>query len=127
MPIYEIEGPDKRIYEIEGPENASENDLISAARRFAFQEQQKNSRAEYEQRVKDAEAQAEEARKAALAPTPEGGFKAAARAGFERLQGDIAGVAGRTGVVDIDAAKKFKAEKEQRAAEIFQGDRKSVV
>lgn len=121
MPIYEIEGPDKRIYEIEGPENASEADLISAARRFAFQDQQKNSRAEYEQKVKDAEAQAEEARKLASAPIPEGGFKAAARAGFERLQGDIAGVAGRTGIVDIDTAEKFKAEKEKRAGEIFQG------
>lgn len=54
-------------------------------------------------------------------PTPEGGFKAAARAGYERLKGDIAGVAGRTGLMDVGAAEKYKAEREAEAAGIFQG------
>lgn len=57
----------------------------------------------------------------AAKPTPEGGFKAAARASLERVQGDIAGVAGRTGAVDIGAAEEFKKSKEKRAEEIFQG------
>ena len=121
MPIYSIEGPDKRIYEIEGPENASEQDLFTAAQRFMQQEQRRESREKTDAEVAAAEAQAVEARKLASAPTPEGGFKAAARASLERVQGDIAGVAGRTGAVDIDTAEKFKTEKEQRAAEIFQG------
>jgi hypothetical protein len=61
------------------------------------------------------------AQEEAAKPTPEGGFKAAVRSSLERVQGDIAGVAGRTGAVDIGAAEKFKTEKEQRASEIFQG------
>lgn len=61
------------------------------------------------------------AQEEAAKPTPEGGFKAAARAGFERLKGDVAGVAGRTGLMDVEAAEKYKAEREAEAAGIFQG------
>jgi hypothetical protein len=121
MPIYSIEGPDKRVYEIEGPENASEQDLFTAAQRFMQQEQRRESREKTDAEVAAAEAQAAEARKAALAPTPEGGFKAATRAGLESLKGDIAGLAGRTGIVDTATAEKYKAEREAEARGIFQG------
>ena len=33
MPIYEVQGPDKRIYEIEGPAGASDAQLINALKR----------------------------------------------------------------------------------------------
>lgn len=78
-------------------------------------------RASREEESKRIQEEALRIAKEAAKPTPEGGFKAAARAGFERVQGDLAGVAGRTGLVDVDTAEKFKAEKEKRAGEIFQG------
>jgi len=54
-------------------------------------------------------------------PTPEGGFKAAAKAGKEQLIADLARVAGRTGIMDVSKAEEIAAAREKTAAETFQG------
>lgn len=121
MPIYTIEGPDKRTYEIEGPEGASEKDLIATAQRYMQQEDQAAKKTQREAEIADLRRQAEEAALQAAKPTPEGGFKAAAKAGKEQLIADLARVAGRTGIMDVSRAEEIAAEREKTAAETFQG------
>lgn len=50
---------------------------------------------------------------------PESGGIAAAKAGYQSLKGDIAALAGRTGLMDVDAAEKYKQEREAEAKQIF--------
>jgi len=121
MPIYTIEGPDKRTYEIEGPEGASEKDLFATAQRYMQQEDQTAKKTQREAEIADLRRQAEEAALQAAKPTPEGGFKAAAKAGKEQLIADLARVAGRTGIMDVSRAEEIAAEREKTAAETFQG------
>lgn len=56
-------------------------------------------------------------------PTPEAapqaGGIAAAKAGYQTLKGDIAALAGRTGLMDEAAAEQYKAEREAEAKKIF--------
>ena len=47
------------------------------------------------------------------------GFTGALSAGTERLKGDIAALAGRTGIMDTDAAEQYKAQKETLAERKF--------
>jgi hypothetical protein len=121
MPIYTIEGPDKRTYEIEGPEGASEKDLFATAQRYMQQEDQAAKKTQREAEIADLRRQAEEATLQAAKPIPEGGFKAAAKAGKEQLIADLARVAGRTGIMDVSRAEEIAAEREKTAAETFQG------
>jgi Large polyvalent protein associated domain 38 len=55
----------------------------------------------------------------AKAQQPESGGIAAAKAGYQSLKGDIAALAGRTGLMDVDAAEKYKQEREAEAKQIF--------
>lgn len=50
---------------------------------------------------------------------PKSGFMPALKAGVENLKGDIAAVAGRSGIMDLAAAEKYRAEKQKSAAETF--------
>ncbi len=50
---------------------------------------------------------------------PKSGMRAAFGAGVEGLKGDIAALAGRSGIMDLAAAEKYRAEKQQKAKEIF--------
>jgi hypothetical protein len=47
------------------------------------------------------------------------GFTGAFKAGKERLKGDVAALAGRTGIMDTEAAEKYKTEKERLAEKMF--------
>jgi hypothetical protein len=47
------------------------------------------------------------------------GFTGAFKAGKERLKGDVAALAGRTGIMDTEAAEQYKAEKERLAEKMF--------
>lgn len=53
------------------------------------------------------------------AKEPESGFTPALKAGFKNLKGDVAALAGRAGLMDIEAAEKYKAEQEAEAKKIF--------
>ena len=85
MPIYSVQGPDGRIYDVEGPAGASDAQIISFLRR----------------------------QMASAAPTehttqPESGFLPALKAGARGVAGDIAALAGRTGIMNTEAAEKFR-------------------
>jgi len=47
------------------------------------------------------------------------GFTGSFKAGAERLKGDVAALAGRTGIMDTDAAEAYKAHKERLAEKMF--------
>jgi len=47
------------------------------------------------------------------------GFTGAFKAGKERLKGDVAALAGRTGIMNTEAAEKYKTEKERLAEKMF--------
>jgi hypothetical protein len=58
-----------------------------------------------------------------FAPKPDeskSGFFPALQAGFKGLKGDIAGLAGRTGIMDVGAAEKYIAEQQKQSEKIFQ-------
>ena len=50
---------------------------------------------------------------------PESGGVAAAKAGFEELKGDIAALAGRTGLMEPEAAEKYRAARKRAQERIF--------
>lgn len=50
---------------------------------------------------------------------PDTGFTGAAKAGYQRLKGDIAAVAGKTGLMDIEEAAKYQQEQEEKAQRMF--------
>ena len=100
MAIYTVNAPDGQVMEIEGPDGADERVVLAAARKI------------YYEQVKKPE-------EVAPPDTAEGGFFAGAKASFQNVAGDIASLAGRTGVVSPEAAEKFKAEREAEAARIF--------
>jgi hypothetical protein len=51
--------------------------------------------------------------------TAKSGFMPALKAGIEGLKGDVAALAGRSGIMDLDAAEQYRAEKQAKAASIF--------
>lgn len=55
----------------------------------------------------------------ATGPAPESGFIPAVRAGFSGLKSDAAALAGRSGLMDISAAEKYRAEQEKYQKETF--------
>lgn len=86
MPIYKIEGPDGRIHEIEGPAGATDAQLIATLQQYLASQPKE-------------------------AP-PEEGFVPAVKAGISGLKSSAAALAGRTGVMDAERAKKIMAEEE---------------
>lgn len=86
MPIYKIEGPDGRIHEIEGPAGATDAQLIATLQQYLASQPKE-------------------------AP-PEEGFVPAVKAGISGLKSSAAALAGRTGVMDTERAKKLMAEEE---------------
>lgn len=54
-----------------------------------------------------------------LEKAPESGFTPALKAGFKNLKGDVAALAGRAGLMDTEAAEKYKAQQEAEAQKIF--------
>jgi len=50
---------------------------------------------------------------------PQSGFTPALKAGFENLKGDTAALAGRVGLMDVDAAEKYRAERQAEAKALF--------
>jgi hypothetical protein len=70
---------------------------------------------------RDAFAKAREKFPEAFEPvgTPKSGGIAAAKAGYQELKGDIAALAGRTGLMDIEEAAKYKAAQERKSQRIF--------
>jgi hypothetical protein len=44
---------------------------------------------------------------------PEGGFVAATKSGISKLKGDVAALAGRSGLMDIPTAEKIRKEEEE--------------
>lgn len=93
MRIYTVEGPDGRIYEVEGPEGATNAQVLAAVRRQIATQPP--------------------------APQPQSGFGPAFRAGIQGLMGAGAALAGRTGLMDQEAAQKEYEARQQRAKEIF--------
>jgi hypothetical protein len=55
----------------------------------------------------------------AMGAGPESGFVPAVKAGFSGLKSDIAALAGRSGIMDLAAAEKYRAEQEQYQKETF--------
>jgi len=53
------------------------------------------------------------------AEKPDTGFTGAAKAGYQTLKGDIAALAGKTGLMDVDAAEKYQKERQEEAKRIF--------
>jgi len=91
MRIYRVQGPDGRIYRFEGPDDATPEQITAAAAaQFGGQEEPP-------------------------APTPPGpqpqeGFIPSLKASTSRLKSDIAGLAGRTGLMGLPEAEKYIAE-----------------
>jgi hypothetical protein len=83
MPQYEVEVPGYGKYRVESP-----TELTDAQAYAAIQEQ------------------------IAGQPKPESGFVPAFKSGVAGLKGDVAAVLGRTGLMDVDAAEKYRAEQE---------------
>lgn len=96
MPIYSVKAPDGQIYEVRGPENATEDQILAAAR------------AEY---LRSRPAPKEETT----------GFTAAASAGLSRLKGDIALLGGKLGVMRPEEAEAYQKAREEEARKRFTG------
>ena len=77
----------------------------------------------YEEAIREAYAKYPQAfgRTAEVSPEegPRGGFTPALRAGVESLKGEAALTAGKLGLMDVKAAEKYRAEREERAKQIF--------
>ena len=52
------------------------------------------------------------------------GFLPALESSFENLKGDIAGLAGRSGLVDVEKAAKYQKEREEESKKLFQPTQK---
>ena len=77
-------------------------------------------RVESQTELTDAQAWAAVQNQLAAPPDPsKSGFIPAAKAGWENLKGDVAGLAGRTGLMDVPAAEKYQAERKAAAEKVF--------
>ncbi len=94
MPRFDITSPDGRTIEVTAPEGATEEQAIQYA-------------------------QANWASLLASQPQPKSGTGAAFRAGVENIKGDITGLAGRTGLMDVEEAARKQQAYKQKAAGIF--------
>ena len=64
--------------------------------------------------------QRQQARPATPEAKPESGFLPALSSGVERFKGDIAGLAGRVGITDVNEAAAYQRAQEEKAGKIFQ-------
>lgn len=53
-------------------------------------------------------------------PKPESGFMPALSSGVERLKGDVAALAGRVGITDVNEAAAYQRAQQEKAGNIFQ-------
>ena len=67
----------------------------------------------------------QQARPATPEAKPESGFLPALSSGVERFKGDIAGLAGRVGITDVNEAAAYQRAQEEKAGKIFQPTEKS--
>ena len=81
MPTYHVALPDGSEYDVNGPEGMSDSAVWGALQQHL-----------------------------AEAPQPQSGFLPALQSGYAGLKGDIATLAGRTGLMDPAAADKYIAE-----------------
>lgn len=58
---------------------------------------------------------------------PEGGFGAAFKSGVAKLKGDVAATAGRTGLMDTDAAEAYRAEQDAISKRTFKPTEESLL
>ena len=91
MPIYEVAAPDGKILEIEAPEGAT-NEQVAAYAQMMYRPE----------KIKQ-----------------DTGFTGAFSAGKERLKGDIALLAGKTGLMSLEDAERYKREKDILAEKMF--------
>jgi hypothetical protein len=61
----------------------------------------------------------QQARPLAPEAKPESGFLPALSSGIERFKGDIAGLAGRVGITDVDEAAAYQRAQQEKAGKIF--------
>ncbi len=95
MVTYEIKGPDGKTYEIDGPEGASKQQIVSAIQ---------------------AKLEAKQAEVRKPEPEPETGFIAGAKAGFQRLLGDIEAL---KAAGNVEGAEQKAKEYREAAAKIY--------
>lgn len=94
MPRYEITAPNGRRFEVTAPEGASQEDVLAYAQSQFY---------------------APSAPKA----KPDTGFTGALKAGTEELKGELAALAGRIGLTDVEEAEKYREAQKKKAGEIF--------
>ena len=58
---------------------------------------------------------------------PEGGYKAAARSGWEQLKGAGAVALGRAGIMDTEAAEQYRTQRQREANRIFAPESKGIM
>jgi hypothetical protein len=93
MPVFQVQGPDKRFYDVEAPEGTPKEVLEREVRRYWLNQP---------------------------APDPnKQGFKASMSAAATRLGGNLAQLGARMGVMPIEEGERIAAAAEQRAAERF--------
>lgn len=61
------------------------------------------------------------------AEEPKGGFVPATKAGISSLKSDIAGLLGRTGVIDVGEAEKYRQEQEEYQRRVFKPTEKGFL
>lgn len=94
MTTYSIAAPNGKTYDIEGPPGATQEQVAMAVL------------------AKNPEA--------GIPMVPKSGGIAALKAGFENLKGDVVGLAGRTGLMDVDEAERKREAYKYKASKTFQ-------
>lgn len=93
MPTFEVNTPDGQRFEVNAPEGATLQDA------FAYVEE--NLWKPKEQVKRDT------------------GLTGAAKASYQTLKGDVAALAGRAGLMDVEEAEKYQKAQREKASEMF--------
>ena len=98
MPQYQIEIPGQGKFNVDSPEELTDDQVYAAVRGQLRSEKPKE-----EKRKED-----------------KSGFIPAAKAGLASLKGDVAALAGRTGLMDIGEAERYRQEQEKYGKDVFE-------
>ena len=98
MPQYQIEIPGQGKFNVDSPEELTDDQVYAAVRGQLRSEKPK------EEKPKE----------------DKSGFIPAAKAGLASLKGDVAALAGRTGLMDIGEAERYRQEQEKYGKEVFE-------